>query len=132
VRAGADEAKLPDPWVLDVARSGKRCIKANSTPELWREDTSEHEIIAVSPSDRSWRLELAWNKGQDQLPLPAITNFDSNSSLIIDRKSTEINLTIVIVPLDLPSPLFTASWLVNRGCVQQSNAMIQQLSMTLK
>ena len=128
VRAGADGAQLPEPWLIDVARSGRRCLKASEEPVLWREDIAAEEKVSVYPGDRSWRVDLTWPAGKDRLKLPPIANVDASASLVVVRSSGEINLSLTSVPTDLPDPLLFASWLFHRGCAQQADAMIKVLS----
>jgi hypothetical protein len=130
VRAGSETAQLPEPWLIDVARSGRRCLKANVAPSLWREDSAQSETVAVYPGDRSWRVDLEWAAGKDRLQLPAIANIDASASLVVVRKAGEINLSLTSVPAEMPDPLLYASWLFHRGCAQQADAMIKQLAAT--
>lgn len=128
VRAGADGAQLPEAWLIDVARSGRRCLKNNEAPVLWREDSAAAETVSVYPGDRSWRVDLDWPAGKDRLQLPPIANVEASASLVVVRKSGEINLSLTNVPNDMPDPLLFASWLFHRGCAQQADAMIKQLA----
>lgn len=128
VRAGADGAQLPGPWLIDVARSGRRCLKTSEAPVLWREDSGAAESVSVYPGDRSWRVDLDWPAGKDRLPLPPVANIDASASLVVVRKTGEINLSLTAVPADMPDPMLFASWLFHRGCAQQADAMIKQLA----
>jgi hypothetical protein len=128
VRAGAETAALPSPWLIDVARPGRRCLKNGSIPVLWREDAAKAETVSVYPGDKSWRVDLNWEAGKDQLNLPPITNIDASASLVVVRGGAEINLSLSGAPADLPDPLLYASWLFHRGCAQQADAMIKALS----
>ena len=128
VRAGAETASLPSPWLIDVARPGRRCLKVGSTPVLWREDTNKAETVAVYPGDKSWRVDLDWVVGVDRLNLPPIANIEASGSLVVVRAGSEINLSLSAAPTDLPDPLLYASWLFHRGCAQQADAMIKELS----
>jgi hypothetical protein len=128
VRAGADGAQLPEPWLIDVARSGRRCLKSSEAPVLWREDASSEEKVSVYPGDRSWRVDISWPAGKDRLKLPPIANIDASASLVVVRSSGEVNLSLTSVPTDLPDPLLFASWLFHRGCAQQADAMIKVLA----
>ena len=128
VRAGSESATLPEPWLIEVARSGRRCLRANEAPTLWREDSAQAETVAVYPGDRSWRVDLEWAAGKDRLVLPAIANIDASASLVVVRKAAEINLSLTSVPAEMPDPLLYASWLFHRGCAQQADAMIKQLA----
>jgi len=132
VRAGAETAVLPSPWLIDVARPGRRCLKIGSTPVLWREDSSKAETVAVYPGDKSWRVDLDWPVGKDRLDIPPITNIDASASLVVVRAGAEINLSLSGAPADLPDPLLYASWLFHRGCAQQADAMIKELSASNK
>jgi hypothetical protein len=132
VRAGAETAVLPSPWLIDVARPGRRCLKIGSTPVLWREDATKAESVSVYPGDKSWRVDLDWPAGQDRLNLPPISNIDTSASLVVVRAGAEINLSLSAAPADLPDPLLYASWLFHRGCAQQADAMIKELSAQAK
>lgn len=128
VRAGATTASLPEPWLLDVAAPGDRCLLAGAPAVLWREDSSADEALSVMPQDRSWRVDLDWKKGVDRVSLPKSLNLSSLNAMVLKRGAAEVNLVIHHVPDGLPDALLTASWLTNKGCIQQADAMLKVLA----
>jgi hypothetical protein len=70
IRSGANAAPLPDPWLIDVSRSGARCIREGQRPIWWRPDGSGETKFTVYPIDRSWRADFVWQKGQTQMAAP--------------------------------------------------------------
>lgn len=128
VRAGAQMAAIPDPWLLDVAESGRRCLPSAGAAMLWREDKAAQETVGISPADRSWRIDIDWPAGQDRVALPDNLGISGLASLVVIRKTKETNLSLSSVPVEIPDPLLIASWMVHKGCAQQSDALLRQLA----
>lgn len=127
-RASGEMAKLPEPWLLDVAQSGRRCVQEGSEVLIWREIAGSAETISVAPADRSWQVELQWDKGFDRLVLPPDLLINSGGSIVVSRKGEDISLSLSEVPKSLADPLLIASWLFHQGCAQQADAMLSSLS----
>jgi hypothetical protein len=124
VRAGSEIAKLPEPWLIDVARAGKRCLLAGSPPKLWRENPAQAETIWVAASDRSWRVDLSWPAGADRIAIPDSAPLEGVAGLIIGRQQEEVVLSISAVPASLDDPALYAAWLIRMGCMQQADALL--------
>jgi hypothetical protein len=69
VRAGGAAVDLPDPWVLDVSRSGARCLVGDATPVLWGPRFAQATDIGIEPADRSWRARGQWSAETDRFAL---------------------------------------------------------------
>ena len=52
VTRGGAPNKLPEPWLVDVTRSGNVCIKENTQPVFWRPDAKSSVALTVMPVDR--------------------------------------------------------------------------------
>lgn len=124
VRAGSETARLPEPWLIDVARAGKRCTLIGTPPKLWRENTAQAEAIWVAASDRSWRIDLSWPVGADRIALPDSAPVEGVAGLIIGRQQDEVVLSLSSVPAGLDDPALYAAWLLRMGCMQQADAML--------
>lgn len=131
-RASGEMAKLPEPWLLDVAQSGRRCVQQESDVFIWREVVNSAETVSVAPADRSWQVELQWEQGADRLVLPPEIVLNSAGSIVINRKGEDVSLSISEVPKTLVDPLITASWLFHQGCAQQADALLAKLSGSTK
>lgn len=127
VRAGSETAKLPDPWLIDVARAGKRCMLTGAPPKLWREKATQAEAIWVAASDRSWRIDLSWPAGADRIALPDSAPVEGVAGLIIGRQQEEVVLSLSSVPASLDDPALYAAWLLRMGCMQQADALLENL-----
>jgi hypothetical protein len=127
IRAGADAAALPEPWLIDVSREGERCLREGETPLLWRPDARNETRVSVEPEDRSWRAFLTWPASQDSLTLPDLRRFDTPTVLIVRMEDREVAIQIRPVPRNIDEPLVLASWLLQSGCMQQADALLRSL-----
>lgn len=127
VRAGVEDARLPEPWVLDVARSGQRCIRMDEAIVFWRESASKAEQISVFPPDRSWRVDLDWAIGQARLALPDEMLSAVGTALVVERAGAEVSLALAVAPQAVTNPQLITSWLMHAGCLQQADAALSQL-----
>lgn len=132
VRGGTDAAPLPDPWLIDVSRSGDRCIKEGTRPVWWRPASvaGTAETLTVMPIDRSWRADVAWAKGQDRLTPPPLGKLDAQTTLVMRGAGEEHVVRINQVPADLPNDFVLASWMLEKGCMQQADALLRQIGRT--
>jgi len=122
VRAGANAAALPDPWLIDVSRPGARCIREGERPVWWRPDATEHTPFTVYPIDRSWRADFAWAAGQDRMLAPDLTKLDGVKTFLIAVPGQDNAISINMIPKDITDPLVLSSWMLEKACVQQADA----------
>lgn len=126
-RAGAPRARLPDPWVLDVSRSGTVCLVAGQKPVLWRPSASRAAKLSVMPADRSWKAEATWPEGADRLVLASdITVNDGTVLFVTLDDGEEAAVTVTPVPADLPTTEMRVAWLADQGCEPQAEALLRQ------
>ena len=127
VRAGANAAPLPDPWLIDISRSGARCIREGQRPVWWRPDTSAETLFTVYPIDRSWRADFVWQKGQSQMVAPDLAKLDGVKTFLIHVPGQDNAISINTIPLDVTDPLVLSSWMLEKACVQQADAYFRQI-----
>ncbi len=127
VRAGANAAPLPDPWLIDISRSGARCIREGQRPIWWRPDASEQAIFTVYPIDRSWRADFVWQKGQDQMVAPDLAKLDGVKTFLIHVPGQDNAISVNTIPSDITDPLVLSSWMLEKACVQQADAYFRQI-----
>ena len=130
VRGGTDAAPLPEPWLIDVSRSGDRCLKEGTRPVWWRPGAAAPETLTVMPIDRSWRADVAWASGQDRLVPPPLGKLDAQTTLVMRGGGEEHVIRINQVPADLPNDFVLASWMLEKGCMQQADALLRQIGRT--
>lgn len=131
VRAGANAAKLPDPWLIDISRPGARCVREGERPVWWRPDASSAEPFSVFPIDRSWRADFQWKAGMDRMEAPALSKLQGASTFVIRVEGQENAISIQVIPKDVVEPLVLSSWMLERTCIQQADAYLRQIETEL-
>jgi len=123
VRAGGDAVELPEPWVLDVARSGPRCLVEGATPVLWGPRFAETADLAIEPADKSWRAKGQWPADRDRLVLPSRIPLADGRGYTFEVGGNPANVTIFRMPAAFQDPLMQAAWLIEKGCDDQARAL---------
>ncbi len=131
IRAGTAAAKLPQPWLVDVSRAGPRCLMDGELPVWWRPQADAVGQFTLLPADRSWSAQFVWDIGQDRQAMPPLARFEGNSVYLIRQADQEFAIKLVLVPNDLDNPLVRASWMLEKGCTQQADALLNQLRQEL-
>ncbi|MGB4346304.1 MAG: hypothetical protein WBJ21_07885 [Burkholderiaceae bacterium] len=127
IRAGTDVVRIPDTWLIDVSRPGPRCLKQGERPVWWRPDVAKAGEFTVFPVDRSWRADFVWQAGQERQAAPALSRFDESSVFFIRQGEQEFAISINIIPKGLENDLILSSWLLEKGCLQQADALLASL-----
>ncbi len=124
VRAGSAAGKLPDPWLIDVTRPGIRCLMQGEQPAWWRPD-GQQESFMLFTADRSWSAQFTWAAAQDRQVAPALSRYEG--VFVIRHGEREYAIHLVPVPRNLGSDFVVASWLLEKGCFQQADALLERL-----
>lgn len=127
VRGGTDAAPLPEPWLIDVSRSGDRCLKTGERPVWWRPASATAQVLTVMPIDRSWRADVRWKAGQQRMTPPPLGRQDEQTVLVLRDGGEEHVVRINRVPADLPNQFVLASWMLEKGCIQQADALLREI-----
>lgn len=131
IRAGANAAKLPDPWLIDISRPGARCVREGDRPIWWRPDDRVAEAFTVFPIDRSWRADFQWKAGVDRMAAPALSRLEGVSTFLVRLEGQENAISIQMIPRDITEPLVLSSWMLERACIQQADAYLRQIEADL-
>lgn len=129
VRAGAGQVKLPDPWLIDISRPGPRCLREGETPIWWRPDASAEQPFTVFPLDRSWRADFRWAPGQSAMRAPKLSKLEGTPTVIVRSDDQELAVGINVIPKDVDDDLVLASWMLEKGCIPQADALLARLQM---
>lgn len=124
VRAGTATVKIPEPWLIDVTRPGPRCLLEGTQPVWWRPDASQIESFTVFPVDRSWSAQFNWAAGQDRQPLPPLSRLEGSKAFVVRQGEKEFAISLEVVPKGLENQLILTSWLLEKGCIQQADALL--------
>jgi hypothetical protein len=126
VRAAGEGADLPEPWVVDVARSGPRCLPADASAVLWGPSFGESTELKIEPADRSWRARGSWPAGQDRLALPGTIPISDGTAYQIDLGGNPASIVVFRIPAALIDPVAQTAWMLEKGCEDQARALARQ------
>jgi hypothetical protein len=127
VRAGAGAVKLSDPWLIDISRPGPRCLREGTAPVWWRPEATGSQPFVVFPIDRSWRADFIWEPGQSQLKAPRLQKLEGQTTFIVRSDGQELAIGLNIIPRDIEDELVLASWMLEKGCIPQADALLARL-----
>lgn len=130
VRSGTDAAPLPQPWLIDISRPGERCLKVGERAIWWRPEKAGAQKFTVLPIDRSWRADFQWSAGQDRLAVPPLAKFEGQTIFVIRIDDQEYAVSVNLVPADLDNDFVLASWMLEKGCIQQADALLRQVQLS--
>jgi hypothetical protein len=130
IRAGTDAVKIPEPWLIDITRPGPRCLLEGDLPVWWRPATEAADTFTVFPIDRSWRADFSWEAGQDRQQVPPLSRFEGANVFVIRQGEAEYAISLNIVPRGIDNNMVLSSWLLEKGCIQQADALLNELRKT--
>lgn len=131
IRAGANAAPLPDPWLVDISRPGARCVREGDRPIWWRPDASTAQPFKVFPIDRSWRADFVWKAGMDRMEAPVLSKLDGAATFLIQVEGQDNAISLQVIPRDVTDPLILSAWMLERACVQQTDAYLRLIQADL-
>tara|TARA_A100001011_G_scaffold287626_1_gene298622 strand:- start:67 stop:756 length:690 start_codon:yes stop_codon:yes gene_type:complete len=132
IRAGTDAVQTPDPIAIDVSRGGPRCLFQGNKPEFWRPNSSTAENFVMFPVDRSWRADLVWKVGQDRLIMPDLSKFEGVTTVLINFDQQEHAISFNVIPKNIKDEVVLTAWMLEKGCIQQANALLTELSKKIR
>lgn len=127
VRAGAEAAKLPEPWLLDVSRPGTRCVRAGDPIVFWRPAAGAVANLTITPLDKSWKIATTWLSGADRLVVPPNLPIQGASTYLVGLDATESAITLNSIPGAVSSDAMRAAWMIEKGCQAQAEALLTAL-----
>ena len=100
---------------------------AGDLPVWWRPQVDKVEQFTLLPADRSWSAQFVWDAGQDRQAMPPLAKFEGNTVYLIRQAEKEYAISLVQIPRDLDNKLVLTSWMLEKGCIQQADALLVQL-----
>lgn len=128
VRSGSDASPLPTPWLIDVTRPGERCLVEGAPIVWWREDGSITDTFNLFPIDRSWTAKLLFEAGQNNLTVSELSDIEGSKAFIIEDREREYSIRLHLIPEEVSEPAVLAGWMIEKGCIQQADALLASLS----
>ncbi|GAA4010743.1 hypothetical protein [Sphingomonas humi] len=127
VRGATDAAPLPEPWLIDISRPGERCLEVGKQPVWWRPEAAAAQKFTILPIDQSWRADFAWAAGQHSISAPPLAKFQGQTGFVIRMDDQDYGITVDLVPADLENDFVLASWMLEKGCIQQADALLRKV-----
>ena len=127
IRAGTDAKPIPNYWLIDVTRPGVRCLEKSRQPIFWRPDASKESRFRIVPADASYQFDRLWPANQNEFNVSKVTftRADNFITAIVDEQ--EFNIDIIEVPEAISGGLLLAGYMLEKGCIQQADALLKQL-----
>jgi hypothetical protein len=127
IRAGKDARALPSPWLIDVTRPGIRCLQQDTQPVFWRPDIDREVNFKIIPADRSYQVDTLWPAKEMNFKSDKIQFLNAQQYLTVTIEDEDFNIQISEIPKEIPEGLLLTGWMIEKGCVQQADALIKQL-----
>jgi hypothetical protein len=129
IRAGEEVMPLPEPWLVDLSRSGMRCMIEDQTVTFWRPDASQEIRFKLVPSDRSYKADFVWPRGTARLAASKLEFKNEFNFFTIQQTDQEFALQLMKLPKAIAEGdrVILIAWLLEKGCTQQADALLRQL-----
>jgi hypothetical protein len=127
IRAGKDARPLPSPWLIDVTRPGIRCLQQDTQPVFWRPESDREVQFKIIPADRSYQVDTMWPAKEMYFKSDKIQFLNAQQYLTVTIEEEDFNIQISEIPKEIPEGLLLTGWMIEKGCVQQADALIKQL-----
>lgn len=127
VRGATEAAPLPEPWLIDISRPGERCLRVGEQPVWWRPEAAAAQKFTILPIDQSWRADFEWSAGEQSIAAPPLAKYQGQTGFVIRMNGQDYGITIDLVPADIDNDLVLASWMLEKGCVQQADALLRKV-----
>jgi hypothetical protein len=126
-KAKAEAGKLPDPWVIDVTRSGEACVRAGAPVVFWRQQSTAPATLRIAPVTGAWHAESDWPAGASQMSAPAMLPIVDGQDYAFDLEGETATVRVVGVPASLRTDRMRAAWMLEKNCVNQAKALVATL-----
>lgn len=121
---GHEEYVPPNPWLINVASSGDRCLREGEPVRFWRPLGGLEEEILIRSADRSWSVKGVWPSYTNELAPPEGWQQVDGASYVIAYGVQNSRLQLHIIPEQVTRPLIQAAWMVEKGCLAQAEALL--------
>jgi hypothetical protein len=134
VRGGPETTRLashmlPYHWLVDATRAGSRCLQEGELPVFWRPNAGAPQPFVIFPADRSWRADFVFGPGEQTVKLPPLSKFEGITNLLVNIDQQEFALSFAVIPKAIESnPAVLASYMLEKGCSQQAEALLRSAS----
>jgi hypothetical protein len=127
IRAGTDAKPISKYWLIDVTRPGVRCLEKSRQPIFWRPDATKESSFRIVPADGSYQFDRLWPVNQNEFNTGKVTFTRTDNLITAIVDSQEFNISIIEIPEEISGGLLLAGYMLEKGCIQQADALLKQL-----
>ncbi len=115
---------VPEPWLVDVTRSGNHCVREGGPVIFWRPDNGRTVPVNVRIGNTVWAANTYWPAGTNRLAPPKeMPVLDGEVYRI--RAGSEKSLShFHLIPATVTSTMAQAAWMKEKGCDAQTTALL--------
>jgi hypothetical protein len=125
----AEIAKNPSIWDIDVTQSGKICVANAGKLQLWRPDTDDSVKVTIRSADGKAE-DATWAAGKASAAWPNALPVKTGAEYQIEWPDSgdKSSVTFVTVPSSPPDLVGAAQMLIENGCQNQLNLLVESAS----
>jgi hypothetical protein len=125
----AEVARNPSIWDLDVTQSGKVCVTRTGKLTLWRPDADSAIKVKIRGANGKSQ-ELSWAAGKTSAAWPESLPITDAAQYEIEWPGSgdKSNVTLVTVPTAPKDLVGAAQVLIENGCENQLDLLVQSAS----
>lgn len=119
-----------DPWVINVTRAGRYCVKPGETPRLWRPNASKAGTVSLKRQPASQRARLKWQQGVSVVNWPVEDIPPRDGGVYFAQLQGSLSATrieIHFLPKGLAGVGRSAAWMADAGCTDQALALLDRI-----
>ncbi len=131
----APGAARPDVWAINVGRSGVYCVRADRPATLWRAQAGKEIVLTVKQvGGRQRETRKEWPQGKRTMIWPAELPLADGATYLARPMGGYqwANLTILLVPTELPTQAHRAAWMAENGCARQARILVGAIARSEK
>ncbi|MDP7667220.1 MAG: hypothetical protein QF738_04060 [Rhodospirillales bacterium] len=116
----------PEPWLIDVSRSGNHCVSAPQEAAFWRRANRTSTTLGLRQLSQDGSAEVNWLRGADTLRWPEDFPLVDGGEYIARLKhdNTARKIIVHVAPAGLPGIAHEAAWMAEQGCTTQAKALL--------
>lgn len=125
----AEIAKNPSIWDIDVTQSGKICVANAGKLQLWRPDTDDSVKVTIRSADGKAE-DATWAAGNASATWPSALPVKTGAEYQIEWPDSgdKSSVTFVTVPSSPPDLVGAAQMLIQNGCQNQLDLLVESAS----
>jgi hypothetical protein len=126
---GSGQQTPRTPWLINIRKSGRHCILADSPVVLWRPKSRRTISLTLKSFNSKKSEKIKWKAGESLIPWPANLELKDKEKykVVIKRPRKVSRIEVHIIARNLASSAHYAVKLAEEGCRPQALLMIDNL-----